>query len=146
MTVLYKCGLEAMRDLFLRIHPSWNNKPDDIVAFERGNFQPHSFQLSMFNKGNIYEWDITLICSVLLCSKVSEQKLEQEGYKDAIIDIKKIKNNMLSHNSGNSIKKTDYETSINTLRRSVVKLGFDGQTFDDALQGAILRFLQFCWV
>ena len=147
-TVLYKCGLEALRELFQRIHPSWNNEPEDIRTFERGELRLDEYERSTFETGNIDKWDIALMSKVLLCSKVTKQTLEQEqgyqGYKDAITSIKEIKNKMLSHNNSVSIKKHAYETSIESLRRDLLALGFNGQLFEDTLKGMFSRFLYLC--
>ena len=138
-TVLYKCGLVALRELFQLIHPSWKNKPEDIRTFERGELRIDKYETSTFETGNIEEWDITLMSKVLLFSKVTKQKFEQEqgyqGYKDAIISIKEIKNKMLSHSKSMSIEKHVYDTSIETLRRDLLALGFNGQLFEDTLKG-----------
>ena len=147
VTVLYKCGLESLRELFLRIHPSWKNEPGDIKRIVNGKFRPDSYEQSKFNSGDINEWDITLICKVLLYSKASKQRLEKDkefrGYEDAIKSIRDIKNTMLSHNRSNSISKTEYEKAINTLQGSVIKLGFSRQIFEDTLEGAFSCFFIF---
>ena len=98
----------------------------------------------MYETGNIDDWDITLMCKVLLYSRVTKEKLDQEeayqGYKDAIIGIKEKKNKMLSHNSSFSITKHVYNKSIEALRGYVLKLGFNIQLFEDTLKGTFSRF------
>ena len=137
--VLYKCGLKALRELFLRIHPSWNNDEDDIKTFKKGKFKPDCHEVSKFNSGNIYEWDITLICKVLLYSALSMQTLKNDasfrGYEGAIITIRSIKNSMLSHNKANKIAKQEYQKSIGDLKRSLIQIGFDGGIFEETLKG-----------
>ena len=143
-TMLYKCGLEALRKLFLQIHPAWKNEPEDIKGFKRGQFRADHYKQSKFLSGDVSKWDITLICKVLLYSKVSKQKLHKEedfkGYKEAIKCIREIKNSMLSHNNNNAVTNHDYKTAIKDLRSSVIKIGFDERVFDATLTGECLYF------
>ena len=146
-TLLYKCGLEALRKLFLQIHPTWKNKPEDINRFKRGQLRIDNYEQSKFLSGDVNKWDITLICKVLLYTTVSKQKLHKEdfkGYKEAIKCIRDRKNSMLSHNNNNSIANDDYKTAIKDLRSSVIKIGFDERVFDATLTGECLHFLILC--
>ena len=145
--VLYRCGLEALRGLFQRIHPSWENEEDDLITFDKGKFKPDSHQASMFNSGNIYEWDISLICKVLLCTPVSKKKLKKEkdfrGCQGAITRIRDIKNKWLSHNKYDKVPNQDYQKSIEGLKTSVIQLGFDGGKFEETLNGSFQSIYSF---
>ena len=140
--MLYKCGLHALRELFLKIHPCWRDGKGDTENFVRGNLELTAKEKSMFNTGNVGKWDITLICKVLLYSTASCRELDENaGFRDcrdAIVRMRDIKNDFVSHNIENEISEQKYQALIEELKGSVLRLGFDGSEFDDCVKGSYL--------
>lgn len=142
VTILYKCALDVLRGTFQRIHPKWSNSERDIATFEKGNLHIHPYQEPIFSTGDIEQWDITLMCSVLIYSKVSKQKLDEEqefkGYKGAIENIREIRNKIQSHRASMKLPENEYNLLVKTLNSAVIKLGCSEQEFQATLQSKFL--------
>ena len=100
VSVLIECGLKAQRNLFMKIHPNWSNKPNDMVKFDKGTTTLQGKkEIASFKAGDISQWDISLMSKVLLHSKVSKEKLSNDtsftGCKAAIETITSLRNSGL---------------------------------------------------
>ena len=139
--VLFKCGLKALRELFMRIHPNWSDTPNDIRTFDKGTIRlKFSDETAMFKSGDIDQWDISLLSKVLLYSKVSKEKFTNDanfnGCKEAVESVTNIRNSAVAHSASGELTKYDYDNKMKKLHDAVVNgLDFSEEEFEKAKEG-----------
>ena len=139
--MLYDCCLERLRQIFMEIHKSWKNNEHDVVNMEKGTFECASEnQRKMFETGNIGEWDISLICNVLLFTKLSKKELKSNpSYEKAVRKILNVKNEFYSHRKSRELTKEEFEKAQKDLKDASLSLGVSEDHFDRALKGNAKR-------
>ena len=137
VSVLFKCGLPALRNLFKQLHYGWSNSPDDIAKFDIGKVSlKHKDEICKFKSGNVLEWDISLLSKLLLHSAKIKKKLTNEC-KTAVELITDIRNSVQGHSKSGKLTKHDYENKMSNLRNAIVNdLGFmKEEKFNQILEG-----------
>lgn len=64
--LIYGVGLRTLRRLFMDINPNWSNQQSDAAAFDKGKMTLSKDEQVSFNRGNIKEWDFSLMTTALL--------------------------------------------------------------------------------
>eukprot|EP00794_Sanderia_malayensis_P015033 gene15033-16585_t len=141
--LLYKCGLERLREVFMKVHSGWKNLEKDAAQFDMGQLRfDFTNEKQMFMTGDIDHWDITLLVKVLRFSKVAKAKLEKDhgyvGYEHAIKKLKDVKNEIVSHKSSPRLKEGKYMHLLNELKQALGALGLTDDEFDRAVRDADL--------
>ncbi|KAK3753033.1 hypothetical protein QZH41_014999, partial [Actinostola sp. cb2023] len=135
-------GLDTLRKLFMDIHPSWSNKPDDAKTLDKGRMNLQKHELALFNTGDINKWDVSLVTTVLLFSKECAKELSRNrGYEDAVRTIKDQKNQLISHVSSERMTGDEFNTAWAKISKSLETIGASTKDIedihtDDILQGA----------
>eukprot|EP00795_Rhopilema_esculentum_P000409 gene409-10076_t len=138
VTVLYKSGLEGLRRLFMKIHPTWKNSMQDIQSFNKGQLRLDSHETRKFKSGDIGSWDITLMAKVLLYSDLAVSALQNDQI-DAVKKIREIKNTILSHHDSNELTKSEFEKIMKELKPAIVQVGIIEEEFETTLRNADLN-------
>ncbi len=123
---MYDCCLKALRELFKRIHPSWKNQRSDAFSLKRGSLHLKAeIEIERFNTGDIEQWDISLLCKVLLYTEEAMKKLEESGeIKDAIKQIKDIRNEQFAHKGKRELTVTEHGDIMIQIKSALETLGF----------------------
>ncbi|KAK3713159.1 hypothetical protein QZH41_010061 [Actinostola sp. cb2023] len=134
-------GLDTLRKLFMDIHPSWSNKPNDAKTLDKGRMKLQKHELALFNTGDINKWDVSLMTTVLLFSKECAKELSNRGYEDAVRTIKDQKNQLISHVSSDRMTGDEFNTTWAKISKSLETIGASTKDIedihtDDILQGA----------
>ena len=123
---MYGVGLQALRELFKQIHPSWSNTPGDATALDKGSMCIGREEEACFKRGNIEEWDFSLMTSVLLFStKCALEINRRPGYGIALRDLKKCRNKLLGHPSTDRMSDADFNHYWPLLSTNFITLGAD---------------------
>ena len=143
MIVLYTCGLETLRQVFKRIHPSWKNSPNDLLCFDKGKLRfDFPKEKKVFETGDIDQWDLTLLTKVLRFTKVSKDILEKDprfyGYLDAMNSLREMKNVFVSHKNKPELTDVKFKRYLSEMEASLIKLGLDKKSFDTAVNGKFI--------
>ena len=78
----------------------------------------------IFNKGNINEWDFSLMTTVLLYSKSCALEMSKRpGYNIALQELKKHRNKLLGHPSTEMMSDTDFNHFWPLLENNFIALG-----------------------
>ena len=124
--LVYGVGLQALRELFKQIHPSWSNTPDDAAALDKGNMHIGREEEACFKRGNIEEWDFSLMTTVLLFSaKCALEISRRPGYDIALHELKKCRNKLLGHPSTDRMSDADFNHYWPLLSTNFITLGAD---------------------
>ena len=124
--LVYGVGLRALRKLFKQIHPKWNNQPSDAAAFDQGRMKLGKEEEVLFKKGDINNWDFSLITSVLRFSKICALEMSKSpGHDLALQELKKIRNELLGHPSTDQMTDGDFNIFWPKLYTHFVTLGAD---------------------
>ena len=119
-------GLQALRDLFMQIHPKWTNQPSDAAALDKGRMRLDKNEEVNFNKGDIDQWDFSLITSALRFSKICAIEISKKpGCDTALQELKKIRNQLLGHPCTDRMSNTDFNTFWPQLCNHFIALGAD---------------------
>lgn len=140
VAILYECGLARLREIFLEIHPGWKNSPGDVQKMDKGNFKcTFKKQKEIFESGVIDNWDITLICNVLLHTNIDKLKtdVKYDGYKRAVSTFLKIKNDCYSHAKANSMQKLEFDKILQEMKTALLSIGVEEGDFDRVLKGKV---------
>ena len=127
----------------MEIHPSWKNTKQDVKNMKKGKFKcKFRTQKTMFESGDIDQWDISLICSVLLHTEVSSTQLKPSkpchAYKKGVDKVLEVKNNFYSHITDLEIPQKEFDAVKQDLRGASISLGVSEDDFDAALKGIVL--------
>ncbi|XP_015766118.1 PREDICTED: uncharacterized protein LOC107344948 [Acropora digitifera] len=124
--LVYGVGLQALRDLFMQIHPKWTNQPSDAAALDKGRMRLDKNEEVIFNKGDINQWDFSLITSTLLFSKICAIEISKKpGCDTALQELKKTRNKLLGHPCTDRMSNTDFNIFWPQLCNNFVALGAD---------------------
>lgn len=124
--LVYGVGLRALRKLFKEIHPSWSNKPADAAALKKGKMHLGKEEEASFKKGNIEEWDFSLMTTVLLYSTRCELEISKRlGHDTALRELKKCRNKLLGHPSSEMMSDEDFNYFWPSLSSNFIALGAD---------------------
>lgn len=94
--LIYGVGLRTLRKLFMDINPNWSNQPSDAATFDKGKMKLSKDEQVSFNKGNIKEWDFSLMTTALLYSQSCVVEIVQRpGHEAALKELKKCRNKLL---------------------------------------------------
>ncbi|KXJ09690.1 uncharacterized protein LOC110246646 [Exaiptasia diaphana] len=137
-------GLDTLRKLFMKIHPSWSNKPDDAKNLDKGIMRLKHHELSRFNNGNINDWDVSLMTTVLLYSKECAKEIRlKPGYENAIRTVKEQKNQLISHMSTEQMTDDEFNTAWEKITKSLETIGASEGDIDEILTGDNLESAKF---
>ena len=140
---MYGVGLTALRNLFMDIHPSWSNMPGDALTMDRGAMRLKRHEAASFNKGDISEWDVSLITTVLLHSKKCKDEISKRpGFEDAIRNIKDHKNQLLSHPCTDKMPDADYHFYWPAISGHLETIGASKEEIDAILEGTCIFLLR----
>jgi hypothetical protein len=133
---LYGVGLTALRKLFMDIHPTWSNKPVDAIYLDKGRMKLKGHERALFSDGDIHEWDVSLITTVLLYTKkCSDELSKRPGFEDAIRSIKDGKNKLVSHANNDKMSDADYQVHWPAISKALENIGVIKEEIEEILKG-----------
>ena len=107
--LVYGIGLRSLRKLFITINPSWSNQPCDAAAFDKWKMKLSKDEEISFNKGDINEWDFSLMTTALLYSKTCALEMNKRpDLARALKDLKSDRNRLLGHPSTERMSDADF--------------------------------------
>ena len=110
----------------MEINPTWTNQPADAAAFEKGKMKLSKEEVTIFNNGNIEEWDFSLLTTALLFSTRCEQEIDKRpGFEVALQELKKCRNKLLGHPSSDKMSDAEFNYFWPLLSANFIKLGAD---------------------
>ncbi len=116
----------------MQIHPSWSNKPTDAAALSKGKIRLGKEEEAIFKKGNIDEWDFSLMTSVLLfTTRCALEISKRPGYGIALQELKKCRNKLLGHPSTDKMSDADFNYYWPLLSSNFITLGANPQDIDE---------------
>ncbi|KXJ11435.1 uncharacterized protein LOC110243725 [Exaiptasia diaphana] len=140
LIVVNGLGLDTLRKLFMEIHPTWSNKPDDAKNLERGKMKLKHHELARFNTGNIYDWDVSLMTTVLLYSKECAKEIRlKPGYENAIRTIKDQKNQLISHVRSERMTDDDFNAAWKKVQTSLITLKANAKHIEEIFEDDVLE-------
>ncbi|PFX18986.1 Sterile alpha motif domain-containing protein 9-like [Stylophora pistillata] len=114
------------------INPNWSNQPSDAVTFDKGKMKLSKDEQVSFNKGNIKEWDFSLMTTVLLYSKSCVLEIvKREGYEAALKELKKCRNKLLGHPSTDAMSDAEFSYFWPLLSKHFITLGADPKVISE---------------
>ena len=115
----------------MQLHPSWSNQPSDAAALDKGRMHLGKEEEATFKKGNIHEWDFSLMTSVLLFSTRCKLEISKRpGYDIALQELKKCRNKLLGHPSTDRMSDADFNYYWPLLSSNFITLGADPQDIE----------------
>ena len=122
--LVYGVGLRSLRKLFMTINPSWSNQPCDAAAFDKWKMKLSKDEEISFNKGDINEWDFSLMTTALLYSKSCALEMNKRpDLARALKDLKSDRNRLLGHPSTERMSDADFNTFWSQLSKNFEILG-----------------------
>ena len=122
--LVYGVGLRSLRKLFTTINPSWSNQPCDAAAFDKWKMKLSKDEEISFNKGDINEWDFSLMTTALLYSKSCALEMNKRpDLARALKDLKSDRNRLLGHPSTERMSDADFNTFWPQLSKNFEILG-----------------------
>ena len=146
--LMYGVGLRVLRNLFMEIHPAWSNRPSDAAAFDKGKMNLlNKDQEKAFNRGDINQWDLSLMTTVLLYSQSCKLEIHKRpGYSLALRELKNRRNELLGHPSTEKMSDSDFDILWPILSQSLIKLGADEGDISNILYHSGIRYYHDCMV
>ena len=93
------------------INPSWTNKPSDASGIDRRKMKLTKEEEDSFNKGDINEWDFSLMTKVLLNSRSCVLEINKTpDFTCALQELRIARNRLLGHPSTESMSDDDFKT------------------------------------
>ena len=124
--LIYGVGLRALRSLFMDINSSWSNQPLDAACFDKGTMKLKKEQEVLFNKGDINQWDFSLMTTVLLYSKSCSVEISKKpDFALALRELRNCRNSLLGHPCTERMSESDFNTFWPLLSNNFNKLGAD---------------------
>ena len=122
--LIYGVGLRALRKLFMDINPLWSNQPSDAAGYDKGTMKLNKEQEAIFNKGDINEWDFSLMTTALLYSKNCMVEINKKpGFTLALRELRNCRNSLLGHPSTEKMTDLHFNAFWPILSGNFVKLG-----------------------
>ena len=122
--LLYGVGLRVLRKLFMEINPTWSNQPSDAAGFDKGKMKLTKDEEIVFNRGDIKEWDLSLMTKALLYSKSCALEISKKpDYALALHELKNSRNRLLGHPSTEKMSDADFNAFWPLLSNNFVTLG-----------------------
>lgn len=130
--LIYGVGLRTLRKLFMDINPNWSNQPSDAATFDKGKMKLSKDEQVSFNKGNIKEWDFSLMTTALLYSQSCVVEIVQRpGHEAALKELKKCRNKLLGHPSTDAMSDADFSYFWPLLSKHFITLGADPKVISE---------------
>ncbi|XP_027052446.1 sterile alpha motif domain-containing protein 9-like, partial [Pocillopora damicornis] len=130
--LIYGVGLRTLRKLFMDINPNWSNQPSDAATFDKGKMKLSKDEQVSFNKGNIKEWDFSLMTTALLYSQSCVVEIVQRpGHETALKELKKCRNKLLGHPSTDAMSDADFSYYWPLLSKHFITLGADPKVISE---------------
>lgn len=124
--LVYGVGLRVLRKLFMEINPAWSNQPSDAAGFDKGKMKLGKDEEIVFNRGDINEWDFSLMTTALLYSKRGVLEINKRpGYVLALRELKNCRNKLLGHPSTEKMSNADFNVFWPVLSNNFITLGAD---------------------
>ncbi|PFX18985.1 uncharacterized protein LOC111338800 [Stylophora pistillata] len=124
--LIYGVGLRTLRKLFMDFNPGWSDKPTDAAGFDKWKMKLSRDDEVIFNKGNINEWDFSLMTTVLLYSKSCALEISKRpGFDKALQELKTCRNKVLGHPSSERMLDADFNVYWPLLTNLFGTLGAD---------------------
>ena len=124
--LIYGVGLRALRKLFMEINPSWSNQPSDAAAFDKGTMHLKKDEEAVFNRGDINEWDFSLMTTVLLYSQSCKLQMNQRPDQPlALRELRNHRNKIIGHPATEKMRDEEFNTMWPILSKNFVTLGVD---------------------
>lgn len=133
--LLMVVGASALRQLFLSIHKNWSNQPSDASALKKGALKLQKHQETQFYKGNIEEWDVSLLVNVLRFSAVCSNEVSRKGVDFALRDIQEMRNLYIAHASNVKMSDEDFKKHWEQLKFNLVAIGASEEEINKTLTG-----------
>lgn len=122
--LLYGVGLRVLRKLFMEINPAWSNQPSDAAGFDKGKMKLTKDEEIVFNRGDINEWDLSLMTKALLYSKSCALEISKKpDCAHALRELKNGRNRLLGHPSKEKMSDADFNAFWPLLFKNFVTLG-----------------------
>lgn len=110
----------------MEINPSWSNQPSDAAGFNKGKMKLSKDEEVPFKKGNINEWDFSLMTTVLLYSKSCALEISKKpGYDIALQELRRCRNKLIGHPSTERMSDADFNYYWPLLSKNFITLGAD---------------------
>ena len=133
---MYGVCLTTLRRLFMEMYPSWKNQPSDAAAMDKGKMFLKGHEATLFNTGNIEQWDFSLLTTVLLYSKHCLIEVgKRKGYESSIQSLKECRNKLIGHPISDKMSADDFNCYWPKLTSCLTTLGVDQQEIQDILSG-----------
>ena len=133
--LIYGVGLRGLRKLFMEINPSWSNQPSDAAAFHKGTMNLKKDEAAVFNRGNINEWDFSLMTTVLVYSQSCKLKMNKTpSHRLALLELKKRRNEVIGHRPTEKMSEEEFNIIWPILSNNFVTLGVDEGDIADILR------------
>ena len=124
--LIYGVGLRRLRKLFMEINPSWSNQPSDAAAFDKGTMHLKKDEEAVFNRGDINEWDFSLMTTVLLYSQSCKLQMNQRPDQPlALRELRNDRNKIIGHPSTEKMREEEFNTMWPILSKNFITLGVD---------------------
>ncbi|XP_046847027.1 sterile alpha motif domain-containing protein 9-like [Xenia sp. Carnegie-2017] len=140
--LLMGVGVDTLRNFFKSIHVNWENQPFDASALKKGSLKLLPHQEKAFYSGNINEWDVTLLISVLRFTTKCAAKVKRDSYIDnALQGIATVRNTIV-HLRGEKMSDDDFEKQWEKLKANIIVLGCSETEIDEVLEDRTERSLE----
>ena len=107
-------------------NPGWSNKASDAAGFDKWKMKLSRDDEVIFNKGNINEWDFSLMTTALLYSKSCALEISKRpGFDKALRELKTCRNKVLGHPSSEKMLDADFNVYWPLLTNLFGILGAD---------------------
>lgn len=131
-------GATCLRQYFRKIHLTWTNQPSDASALKKGVLKIQNHQKARFYTGNIDEWDVSLLISVLRFSALSSAEVSRYPDIDkALQSIQEIRNNVVAHANDEKMNAADFQKSWGQLKKYLLVIGGSEDIIDATLTGMV---------
>ena len=131
-------GANCLRKYFLSIHTTWSNQPSDASALKKGVLKLLNHQKAKFYTGNVAEWDVSLLISVLRFSDLSSVEVSRyPDIDDALRSIQEIRNNVIAHANDKKISAVDFMKTWGKLKLNLVAIRGSEDDIDATLTGTV---------
>ncbi|XP_046846969.1 uncharacterized protein LOC124440608 isoform X1 [Xenia sp. Carnegie-2017] len=141
--LLMGVGASTLRQLFLSIHKNWSNQPSDASALKKGALKLQKHQETQFYKGNIEEWDVSLLVSVLRFSTVCSNEVSRKGVDFTLRDIQEMRNLYIAHANNEKMSDEDFKKHWEKLKLNLVAIGASEEEINKTLTDWTERSLEY---